>query len=115
MLIPTVCFYAATTTIFRDVITMSICSAVTVAALPDGEENPTELAVFHTDFHFGQSSGKLGILVAELLRIRVPLKIATSPPVKMVCTRPSTAGILAIIRWRHAGEEMQQEWQHNSS
>ena len=93
---------------------MFICSAVTVA-LPDGEENPTELAVFHTDFHFGPSSGNLGILVAELLRIRVPLKTATYPPVKMVCTRPSTVDMLAIIRWRHAGEEMQQEWQDNSS
>ena len=25
------------------------------------------------------------------------------PPVNMVCTRPSTADMLAIIRWRHAG------------
>ena len=61
----TVCFYAATSTVFWDVIIMSICSAGTVA-LPDGEENPTELPVFHTHLHFGPSSGNFGILVAEL-------------------------------------------------
>ena len=73
------------------VIIVSSCFAVT-AALPDGEENTTKLTVFLTDFHLGLNSGYFGMLVAEMIQIRVPPKhVEIFAPVKMVCTRPSTA------------------------
>ena len=93
----TVRFFAATTTALQDVIILRICCAFTVA-LPDAEENSAELAVFHTDFHFGfaLSLGYLGMVVAALFQFRVPDKLGRIARVKMVCTGPSTADIQAI-------------------
>ena len=77
---------------------MRICSAATVA-LPDVEENAAELAVFCTDFHFGlnSSSWYSEIPEAQMFQIRVPIKVAIFHVVIMVCTRPSTADIPAVI------------------
>ena len=81
-------------------IIMGICSAGTIA-LPDAEENTAGLAVSHTHFHFGLASGYLGMLVDETFQIRVPIKVELVAPVKLVCTRPSTADIQAIKQtWR---------------
>ena len=81
---------------------MRICAAATVA-LPDAEENVAELAVFRTNFHFGlnSSSWYSEIPEADIFQIRVPPKVGISQVVIMVCTRPSTADIPAVItRWR---------------
>ena len=94
----TSCILAATTTAFRNVIIMCVSSAATSFALPDGEENTAEGTVFHTDFHFELISGYCGTIEAEMFQIRVPIKVASFfPLVMMVCTRPSTADIPAVV------------------
>ena len=96
----TFCMFAATTTAFQDVIMICTCSAGT-AALHDAEEDAAELTVSHTGLHFELNSGYAGTLLGPMFQIRVPKKLALFPLVIMVCTRPSTAAILAIKqKWR---------------